>query len=94
MGLKLLTFRERLNSMSTVQLNLVVHVLAMLNGIIVIVAASAVALGIPVYVAGILAVVSTILLYIINQIPTLGTAPTPPQPTPLADIPVVPPAVV
>ena len=67
--------------------NIVVHVLAILAGVLGIVSAAASTLGIPAYASGIIGVAITVCVYLANQIPNLGAGTPPPA------APAVPPVV-
>ena len=53
--------------------SVIVHVLAVLAGVLSILAASAPALGIPTYFVGLIGVIIAVLIYVGNQMSALGS---------------------
>lgn len=62
--------------------NTIVHLMALLAGIIGIIAGSASSLGLPAYAIAVCGVVISVLTYVSNQLPNLGSeAPAEPAPS-------------
>ena len=62
----------------------IVHVLAIVTGVLGIVAGAGPQLGLPPYATAVIGVAITVLVYVANQLPNLGSAAPPAPPAPPA----------